>query len=83
MDLVRTIILLLHPALATALLIWIWRQYSWRKQSFELKGDERAMALSKHEKNGDRLIWASAGVILIAFASRAIVALRDLSLIHI
>ena len=77
MDLVRTIILLLHPALATALLIWIWRQYSWRKQSFELKGDERAMALSKHEKNGDRLIWASAGVILIAFASRAIVALRD------
>ena len=77
MDIVRIIVLLLHPVLATGLLGWIWWQYSWRKKSHELKGDERKKALAQHEKYGDRLIWAAFGVICVAFMSRAVIAWRE------
>ena len=77
MDIVRIIVLLLHPALATGLLGWIWWQYSWRKKSYDLEGDERKKALAQHEKYGDRLIWAAFVVICIAFMSRAFIAWRE------
>ena len=77
MDVVRTVILLLHPILAIGLLVWIWKQYSWRKKGFDLKGEERKKALSSHEKNGNRLVSATFVVICIAFASNAVVGLRD------
>ena len=31
MDLTTTIVLLLHPLLASGLVVWIWWQYAWRK----------------------------------------------------
>ena len=77
MDVVRVAILLLHPLLASLLLVWIWWQYSWRKKSYELKGDERKSALLSHEKNGNRLVWATFFVICIAFLSRAFVGWRE------
>ena len=51
MDIVRIVVLLLHPLLATGLLGWIWWQYSWRKKSHELKGESRKKALTHSMKN--------------------------------
>ena len=70
MDLIPTVALLLHPLLASALVVWVWWQYAWRKKSYVLKGEERAAHLSRHETNGERLLWATGGVILVAFMAR-------------
>ena len=77
MDLINAFILLLHPVLATLLLVWIWWQYSWRRKSFELKGEQRNEARSRHETMGERLLYSSFGVIAIAFMARATVAWRS------
>ncbi len=77
MDLINAFILLLHPVLATLLLVWIWWQYSWRRKSYELKGEQRNAARSRHETMGERLLYASFGVIAVAFMARAIVAWRS------
>lgn len=70
MDTLPLIVLLLHPLLASGLVVWIWWQYAWRKKSYELKGEERATYLARHEANGERLLWATGAVILVAFAAR-------------
>jgi len=72
MELVPTIALLLHPLLASCLVVWIWWQYAWRKKSYELKGESRAQYLERHERNGERLLWATGIVILVAFTGRAV-----------
>lgn len=72
LDLIPFLALLAHPLLASALVIWVWRQYAWRKKSHELKGEERSVHLAQHERNGERLLWATGGVILVAFLGRAI-----------
>ena len=77
MDLINAFILLLHPVLATLLLVWIWWQYSWRRKSYELKGEQRNEARSRHETMGERLLYASFGVVAIAFMARATVAWRS------
>ena len=71
MELVPTVALLLHPLLASGLVVWMWWQYAWRKKSYELKGEERARYLQRHETNGERLLWATGAVILVAFLARA------------
>ena len=71
MDVITTVALLLHPLLASGLVVWIWWQYAWRKKSYELKGEERALHLARHETNGERLLWATGLVILVAFFARA------------
>ena len=50
MELVPMVALLLHPLLASGLVVWIWWQYSWRKKSYELKGESRAQYLERHER---------------------------------
>ena len=72
MDFVRAIALLAHPILACALIIWIWKQYSWRKTSKGMKGQVRKDALEKHEKNGQFILWAGFIVVLIAFIGRMV-----------
>ena len=76
MDPVNTIVMLLHPVLASALLVWVWWQDSWRKKSHELKGEERLAARNRHERMGERLLWSTLGVILVAFLARAVVSVR-------
>ncbi len=73
METLPLLVLLLHPLLASGLVVWVWWQYAWRKKSHELRGEERASYLSKHESNGERLLWATGGVILVAFAARGFV----------
>jgi len=77
MDIVRIVVLLLHPLLATGLLGWIWWQYSWRKKSHDLKGEQRKIARTQHEKYGNRLIWSAFFVICVAFSSRAFIGWRE------
>ena len=72
MKLVPFVALLLHPLLASGLVLWVWWQYAWRKKSSDLKGEDRAQYLKQHERNGERLLWATGAVILIAFFGRAV-----------
>ncbi len=74
---VRNLALLAHPILACGLIYWIWWQYSWRKKSTDLKGDDRKKALESHEQMGDRLVWATLLVIIVAFLGRAIAGWRS------
>ena len=77
LDLVRTSALLAHPILACGLIYWIWWQYSWRKKNVVLKGEKRKEALENHEKMGNRLVWATFVVIMIAFIGKAIAGWRS------
>ena len=77
MDFVRAIALLAHPVLASALIFWIWRQYSWRKTSKGMKGQIRKDALEKHEKNGQFILWAGIAVVLVAFIGRMVAGWRS------
>ncbi len=77
MDIVRLVALLLHPILASSLVAWIWWQYSWKKKSYEMKGEERAEHLRMHEERGQKLLWAAIIVALVAVAGRAIAGWRS------
>ena len=72
MELVPAIALLLHPLLASGLVVWVWWQYTWRKHSKELKGDEREQHRARHERNGERLLVATGLVIVVAFVGRMV-----------
>ena len=76
MDIIRLIALLLHPILASGLVAWIWWQYSWKKKSHELKGEERAEHLRMHEQRGQKLLWAAVIVALVAIVGRAVAGWR-------
>ena len=77
MDYIRVIALLAHPILASALIFWMWQQYSWRKRSKYLKGDERKSALEQHEKFGEYILWSGFAVIGVAFLGRMIAGWRS------
>ena len=66
-----------YPILACGLIYWIWWQYSWRKKNTVLKGEKRKEALENHEKMGNRLVWATFVVIMIAFIGKAIAGWRS------
>ena len=77
MDYIRVIALLAHPILASVLIFWLWQQYSWRKRSKSLKGEERKMAMEKHEKSGEMILWAGFGVVGVAFIGRMVAGWRS------
>ena len=77
MDIVRVVIISLHP-IASLVLIWIFfSQRKWRELSSDLKGDERREALHHHEIMGDRILIASLSVVVIAFASNTVRGVMD------
>ena len=65
-----TIILLLHPITAVAILSWMWWQYGWKKKSRELKGTSRQEELERHEKVGERILQAAILSVFVAFFAR-------------
>ena len=65
-----TVILLLHPITAAAILGWMWWQYGWKKKSRELKGVSRQEELERHEKVGERILQAAIISVFIAFFAR-------------
>ena len=70
MGTANTIILLLHPITAAAILGWMWWQYGWKKKSREMKGLSRQEELLRHEKIGERILQAAIISVLIAFIAR-------------
>mgnify|MGYP003314565538 FL=1 len=70
MEALDTIILLLHPITAVAILAWMWWQYGWKRKSRELKGETRREALERHEKVGERILQAAILTVFIAFFAR-------------
>ena len=72
MSVVRTIIMQIHPLLAVILVIWLVRQYGWRKRGMALRGEERKESLKRHQKHGEFILWAGISLDLIAFIARAI-----------
>ena len=68
----RTVIMLIHPVLATIFVLWLVRQYGWRKKGMTLRGDERKQALARHQRHGEWLLWAGISLALVAFVARAI-----------
>ena len=70
MAVLRTVILLLPPITAVAILAWMWWQYGWKRKSRELKGETRREALERHEKVGERILQAAILTVFIAFFAR-------------
>ena len=70
MEAANTIILLLHPITAVAIIGYMWWQYGWKKKSRDLKGKSRQEELERHEKVGERILQAAIISVLIAFAAR-------------
>ena len=68
----RTVIMLIHPILATIFVLWLVRQYGWRKRGMTLRGDERKQALARHQRHGEWLLWTGICLAIIAFFARAI-----------
>ena len=68
----RTVIMLIHPILATIFVLWLVRQYGWRKKGMTLRGDARKQALARHQRHGEWLLWAGISLALVAFVARAI-----------
>tara|TARA_B100001248_G_scaffold250461_1_gene224555 strand:+ start:2487 stop:2954 length:468 start_codon:yes stop_codon:yes gene_type:complete len=77
MDYIRVAALLAHPILASALIFWLWQQYSWRKQSRILKGEERRAAIEKHQKSGELILWSGFAVVGVAFLGRMLAGWRS------
>lgn len=72
MDSARTIALLIHPLLALTLIFWMIKQYGWKKQSRELKGEERLVVRKKHERTGEIVVWSAIAVASMGFVGRMI-----------
>ncbi len=70
MEVLRTVILLLHPITAIAILAWMWWQYGWKRKSLELKGETRREELNRHERVGERILQTAILSVLIAFFAR-------------
>ena len=70
MAAMNTVILLLHPITAVAILAWMWWQYGWKRKSRELKGESRREEIERHERVGERILQAAILSVLIAFAAR-------------
>ena len=70
MEALNTIILLLHPITAVAILAWMWWQYGWKRKSHELKGESRREEIERHEKVGERILLAAIISVMIAFIAR-------------
>ena len=70
MEVLRAVILLLHPIPAVAILSWMWWQYGWKRKSQELKGESRREELERHQKIGERILQAAILSVLIAFGAR-------------
>ena len=72
MDLALVLILLLHPIAALLVIREFILQRDWRKKSSELKGEERASELRRHEIRGERLFRLVIAVIVLAFLVRLV-----------
>ena len=77
METISTLLLLVHPALALLIVLWLVRQHGWRKAGGTLRGEARQQALAQHVKDGERLLLATVGVVVVAMLARAAVGMVE------
>ena len=77
METVSTLLLLVHPALALLVVLWMVRQHGWRKAGGTLRGEARQVALAQHVRDGERLLLATSGMIIVAMLARAAVGVLE------
>lgn len=78
MESVDLVIILLHPLIALAVIAWMVKQHQWRERGKLLKGDDRVVAVSKHERLGERLYKLSWLVVITGFVGNALHQSRNL-----
>ncbi len=69
-DPAQFLVLILHPLAALLVIREFVLQRDWRRKSLELKGEERASELERHEIEGERLFRLVIAVIVLAFLAR-------------
>ena len=68
----QVLVLLLHPIAALLVIREFILQREWRKKNKELKGEDRATELRRHEIGGERLFRLVIAVIGLAFLARLV-----------
>lgn len=70
------LVYLIHAGAALALLVWLFRQYRWKKEGKRLRGEQREQARSRHEQSGQRTLAALLVVVAAAMLSETWMRLR-------
>lgn len=76
MDPTNLVIILLHPIAALAVIGWMIRQHRWRQRGRLMKGEERKIAVTSHERDGERLYILAWLIVLMGFTSNAFYRIR-------
>jgi hypothetical protein len=72
MEALATIVILLHPLAALAIIREFFNQRKWRQERTKLSHETRNEAISRHEKLGNRIFLYVIFVICLAFISKII-----------
>ncbi len=72
MEALATIVILLHPIAALAIIREFVKQKKWRQERLNLTHHEVEEAISRHKKKGNKILLYVILVILLAFVSKAI-----------
>jgi len=76
MDPTNLVIILLHPIAALAVIGWMIRQHRWRQRGRLMKGEERKVAVTSHERDGERLYILAWLLVLGGFTANATYRIR-------
>ena len=76
MDPTNLVIILLHPIAALAVIGWMIRQHRWRQRGRLMKGGERKVAVTSHERDGERLYILAWLLVLGGFTANATYRIR-------
>lgn len=72
METLATIVILLHPLAALAIIRQFFKQRKWRQERSKLSTDLRIEAITRHEKMGNKIFISVILVICLAFISKMI-----------
>lgn len=72
MEALATLVILLHPLAALAVIREFFNQRKWRQERTKLSHETRNEAISRHEKLGNRIFLYVIFVICLAFISKII-----------
>ena len=72
MEVLATLVILLHPIAALAIIWQFFKQRKWRFERSKLPNDLRNEGISRHEKMGNKIFIYVILVICLAFVSKII-----------
>jgi hypothetical protein len=76
-DPVNMFILLLHPIVALAVIVWMVRQHRWRQRGSLLKGEDRKSAVQSHERDGEKIYIVAWFLVIGGFTANVITNFRS------